>query len=184
MEAGIEIRVPAGTFKGCARIREQDLIKLNEITDKVWCPDVGVVSDSSDGKLVISNALPAGNPASNVSTVGKASDKPLKQKSPVAKISAAEATKIALERMPGKATDVKIEKKLGKNVYVVEIQTSRGEKTFSSTSSPERSSVRNDMKRPPRRDSGAPRPIDRRGNGDRRNGTRNLSGSLPERVAS
>jgi len=128
MEAGIEIKVPAGTFKGCARVREQDLIKLNEITDKVWCPDVGVVSDSSDGKLVVSNALAASNPASNVSTVGKASDKPVKQKSPVAKISAAEATKIALERMPGKATDVKIEKKLGKNVYVVEIQTSRGEK--------------------------------------------------------
>lgn len=128
MEAGIEIKVPAGAFKGCARVREQNLIKLNEITDRVWCPDVGVVSDSSDGKLVISNALPASNPASNVSTVGKASDKPSKQKSPVAKISAAEATRIALERMPGKATDVKIERKLGKNVYVVEIQTSRGEK--------------------------------------------------------
>lgn len=128
MEASIEIRVPAGTFKGCVRVREQNLIKLNEITDKVWCPDVGVVSDSSDGKLVISNALPPSNPASNVSTVGKASDKPSKQKSPVAKISAAEATKIALERIPGKATDVKIERKLGKNVYVVEIQTARGEK--------------------------------------------------------
>jgi hypothetical protein len=128
MEAGIEIRVPAGTFKGCARVREQDLIKLNEITDKVWCPDLGVVSDSSDGNLVVSNALPASNPASNVSTVGKASDKPLKQKSPVAKISPEQARKIALERMPGKATDVKIERKLGKNVYVVEIQTQRGEK--------------------------------------------------------
>jgi hypothetical protein len=127
MEAGIEIKVPAGTFKGCARVREQDLIKPNEITDKVWCPGVGVVSDTSDGNLVVSNALPANNPASNVSSIGKPS-KPLKQKSPVAKISAAEATKIALERMPGKATDVKIERKLGKNVYVVEIQTSRGEK--------------------------------------------------------
>ena len=85
------------------------------------------MSDPSDGNLVVSNALPANNPASNVSSIGKPS-KPLKQKSPVAKISAAEATKIALERMPGKATDVKIERKLGKNVYVVEIQTSRGEK--------------------------------------------------------
>ena len=100
METGIEIRVPAGTFKDCARIREQDLIKLNEITDKVWCPDVGVVSDSSDGKLVISNALPAGNPASNVSTVGKASDKPLKQKSPVAKISAARRPRSRLSKSP------------------------------------------------------------------------------------
>jgi hypothetical protein len=127
MEAGIDITVPAGTFKGCARVREQGLIKLNEITDRVWCPGIGVVSDTDDGKLVVSNALPASNPASNVSSVGKAG-KPSKQKSPVAKISAAEATKIALERMPGKATDVKIERKLGKNVYVVEIQTSRGEK--------------------------------------------------------
>ena len=128
MEAGIEIKVPAGTFKDCARIREQDLINLQEITDKVWCPGVGVVSHTSDGKLVVSNALPANNPASDVTSIGKLRDKPSKQKSPVAKISAAEATKIALERMPGKATDVKIERKLGKNVYVVEIQTSRGEK--------------------------------------------------------
>ena len=128
MEAGIEIKVPAGTFKGCARIREQDLINLQEITDKVWCPGVGVVSDTSDGKLVVSNALPANNPASDVTSIGKLRDKPLKQKSPAAKISPEQATKIALERMPGKATDVKIERKLGKNVYVVEIQTQRGEK--------------------------------------------------------
>ncbi|XSC41907.1 PepSY domain-containing protein [Bradyrhizobium sp. RDT10] len=86
------------------------------------------MSDTSDGRLVVSNALPPNNPASNVSSIGKPPSKPLKQKSPVAKISAAEATKIAVERMPGKATDVKIERKLGKNVYVVEIQTSRGEK--------------------------------------------------------
>jgi hypothetical protein len=128
MEAGIEITIPAGTFKGCVRVREQGLINPREITDKVWCPGVGVVSDTSDGNLVVSNALPANNPASDVSSIGKLRDKPLRQKSPVAKISAAEATKIALERMPGKATDVKIERKLGKNVYVVEIQTPRGEK--------------------------------------------------------
>jgi uncharacterized membrane protein YkoI len=47
---------------------------------------------------------------------------------PVAKISEEQATKIALERIPGKVTDVKIERKRGKNVYVVEIQTpDRGE---------------------------------------------------------
>ncbi len=45
---------------------------------------------------------------------------------PVAKISEAEATKIALERIPGKATDVTIERKLGENVYVVEIQAADG----------------------------------------------------------
>ena len=58
MEAGIEITVPAGTFKDCVRVREQGLIKLNDITDKIWCPVVGVVLDTSDGKLVVSAALP------------------------------------------------------------------------------------------------------------------------------
>ena len=47
---------------------------------------------------------------------------------PVAKITEEQATKIALERIPGKVTDVKIERKRGKNVYVVEIQTAQGEK--------------------------------------------------------
>lgn len=45
---------------------------------------------------------------------------------PVAKITEEQATKIALERIPGKVTDVKIERKRGKNVYVVEIQTPDG----------------------------------------------------------
>jgi uncharacterized membrane protein YkoI len=48
--------------------------------------------------------------------------------SSVAKITEAQATKIALEQIPGKVTDVKIERKRGKNVYVVEIQTKDGEK--------------------------------------------------------
>lgn len=42
---------------------------------------------------------------------------------PVAKITEEQAKKIALERIPGKVTDVAIERKRGKNVYVVEIQT-------------------------------------------------------------
>ena len=46
-----------------------------------------------------------------------------------AKISPEEASKIALERIPGNVTDVTIERKRGKEVYVVEIQTpNEGEK--------------------------------------------------------
>jgi uncharacterized membrane protein YkoI len=45
---------------------------------------------------------------------------------PAAKISEEQAKKIALERIPGKVTEVKIERKRGKNVYVVEIQTPDG----------------------------------------------------------
>ena len=71
--------------------------------------------------------LPSSNPASNVSSIGKPRDKPSKQKPAAVKVSAADAKKIALQRMPGKVTDVTIEKKRGKNVYVVEIQTGSGE---------------------------------------------------------
>ena len=127
MEADLQIAVPAGTFKGCVRVREQGLIDLKDINDKISCPEVGLVSDTSDGKLVISNALPSSNPASTVSTIGKQRDKPAKQKSPAAKVSAADAKKIALQQMSGKVTDVTIERKKGKNVYVVEIQTGSGE---------------------------------------------------------
>jgi uncharacterized membrane protein YkoI len=129
MEAGIEITVPAGTFKDCVRVREQGLIDLKDITDKIWCPVVGVVLDTSDGKLVVSSALPKDNPASDVSSIGQLRDKPLKYTPPVAKVSGEQATKIALALIPGKVTSLKIERKRGKNVYVVEIQTrDRGER--------------------------------------------------------
>jgi uncharacterized membrane protein YkoI len=128
MEAGIEITVPAGTFKSCVRVREQNLLDLKEITDKTSCPGIGVVLDTSKGKLVVSSALPKDNPASDVSSIGKLREQPVKLTSPVAKISKEQATKIALQMMPGKVTSVVIERKRGKNVYVVEIQTRRGEK--------------------------------------------------------
>jgi uncharacterized membrane protein YkoI len=126
MEAGIEITVPAGTFKDCVRVREQGLIDLKDITDKIWCPVVGVVLDTSDGKLVVSAALPKNNPASDVSSIGKMRENPVKYTPPVAKISGAEATKVALELIPGKVTSLTIERKRGKNVYVVEIRTPDG----------------------------------------------------------
>jgi uncharacterized membrane protein YkoI len=50
------------------------------------------------------------------------------ERTPPVKITKEQATKIALERIPGKATSVKIERKLGKNVYTVEIETANGEK--------------------------------------------------------
>ncbi len=60
MEEGLEVAVPAGRFKGCVRIREQGLIDLKDINDKIWCPEVGLVSDTSDGKsLLATRSRPA-----------------------------------------------------------------------------------------------------------------------------
>jgi uncharacterized membrane protein YkoI len=55
---------------------------------------------------------------------------PAKERAPpTAKITQEQAKKIALERIPGEVTDVVIEKKRGRNVYVIEIQSpEQGEK--------------------------------------------------------
>jgi Peptidase propeptide and YPEB domain len=123
IESGVEITVPAGTFKDCVRVREQNLINIKDITDKIWCPNVGVVFDTSDGKLVASNALPASEPGSDVSSIGKYLKNPQPYQPPVAKVTGEQATQIAQKAIPGKPTSLVIERKKGKNVYVVEIMT-------------------------------------------------------------
>jgi uncharacterized membrane protein YkoI len=56
-------------------------------------------------------------------------DASIERATPTGKITKEQATKIALERIPGEVTDVTIEKKRGKNVYVIEIQSpEQGEK--------------------------------------------------------
>jgi uncharacterized membrane protein YkoI len=81
-------------------------------------------AEHRDGQKAMAEA----HPAPEVSAAGFLLTEQPKDKAFVAKISEDRATEIALKRMPGKATAVKIERKRGKNVYVVEIQTARGEK--------------------------------------------------------
>ena len=118
MEAGVKIATPAGTFENCVRVREQGLLNIKDITDKVWCPGIGIVYDTSDGKLVASDAVPN----TDIASFGKFHrEKPAGFTPPVAKISGSQATQIALKAVPGQARAVSIERKMGKNVYVVEI---------------------------------------------------------------
>jgi len=129
IESGITMTVPAGTFTNCVRVREQGLHDLHDITDKIWCPQVGNTLDTSDGKLIASNALPPGHPGADVSSFGTYLKNPIKYTPPVAKITSEQATQIAQQTIPGRATSLKIERKRGKNVFVVEIMTPKdGEK--------------------------------------------------------
>lgn len=118
MEKGITITVPAGTFKDCVRTLENSLTNPSDVTNKWWCPGVGLVKDESDGELVASDALPH----TDMSSFGKHHREARKQVTPpVAKVTGLQATEIALKEVPGKVTSMKIER-LGKyNVYVVEI---------------------------------------------------------------
>ncbi len=119
LESGVTMETPAGTFENCVRVREQDLTEIDDVTDKVWCPGVGLAFDTSDGKLVASDILPH----TDTSSFGKfhlAENKP-QFDPPVAKISGKQATEIALKKVPGKANSVSVERKRLKNVYVVEV---------------------------------------------------------------
>lgn len=127
VQSGIEITVPAGTFRNCVRVREQSLQNLKDITDKIWCQGAGLAYDTSDGSLIASNQLPASNSASDVSSIGTFRNRPLSYTPPVAKVSGEQATQIALRVFEGKPTKLSIERKKGKNVYVVEVTTKDNE---------------------------------------------------------
>lgn len=118
MESGITITVPAGTFKDCVRTREYSLTNPSDITDKWWCPGVGIVKDTSDGELVASDLVPG----SDMASFGKHHREARKQTvPPVAKITGMQATEIALKEVPGKVTSMKIERLGKRNVYAVEL---------------------------------------------------------------
>jgi len=129
-ETGISTTAPAGTFEKCVRLRERELVEeKKEVVDRVWCSQVGLVSDSAGGQLTASNALPSTHPGADVSSFGKFSSKKQPGPPPTPKISKDEAKEKALTLMPGRVTSIVIERKRAKYVYVVEIMTSNaGEK--------------------------------------------------------
>jgi len=123
IEKGVTITVPAGTFKECVRVREYSLTNPSDITDKWWCPGVGIVKDTSDGELVASDALPD----TDMSSFGKHHREARQQtKPPVAKVDGLQAKEIALKEVPGKVRSMKIERFGKYNVYVVEIIAAKG----------------------------------------------------------
>ncbi len=115
MDSGLTIATPAGTFHDCVQTREFDLEDPSDVTDKVYCLGVGIVSDTSDGKLVSSDALKTYKPRAVIQQTAKQTAKA------APKITRDEAVKIALKAVPGDVTDVGIEKKLGAKRYVVEV---------------------------------------------------------------
>ena len=118
METGITMTTPAGKFENCVRAREYSLTNPSDVTDKWWCPGVGLARDTSDGVLVASDALPK----TDTSSFGKHHRNPVKLiEPPVAKIDGLQATKIALKEIPGKVTSIKIERLGKRNIYAVEI---------------------------------------------------------------
>lgn len=125
MESGLTISTPAGTFDNCVRVREYDLLDVGDITDKGYCLDVGIVSDTSDGKLVEATALKNYKPRRTA--LGPAPEE--RSMAPVRKISDERAKEIALAAVPGEVTAISIERKLGGLRIVVEVIAKDGTET-------------------------------------------------------
>lgn len=106
LETGVTMVTPSGTYTNCVQTREYDLMDPEDVTDKVWAYGIGLVFDTSDGKLLKSDALEGREPT-------QAPDKKI--------ITEKEAEAIAVKAVPGKVTGIAIEKKLGDNRYVVEV---------------------------------------------------------------
>jgi uncharacterized membrane protein YkoI len=118
LEKGVSIATPAGKFADCVKVREQGLVDTQHTLDKIWCPKVGLVADSEEGQLIASNALPK----TDIAAFGKFHrEKAPAPKAAAPKISKEHAGEIALQTVPGRAQAIAVERKRGKNVYVVEI---------------------------------------------------------------
>ena len=127
-ESGLAMNTPAGNFDNCVRTREYDLLDPEDVTDKVWCYGVGLVFDTSDGKLAMTSHLSGKLPTPSPYHVyhgdnGKGKVQKVKAETRPSKVIPQEdVRKIALRAVPGEVTDVGIENKLGGKRYVVEIQ--------------------------------------------------------------
>ena len=120
LESGMTYTTPAGTFENCVRVREQSLTTHDDVTDKVWCPGVGLAMDTSDGKLIASSALP--DTKEVLASFGKFHlNPPKKIVAPVPKVDERSAIEIALKEVPGEVKSVQIERKARRSVYTVEI---------------------------------------------------------------
>lgn len=116
---GAEVKVSYGSFSDCVQTREWTPLEPGVAEYKYYCPGIGLVleqnlEDDEYSQLIdvqaVSSAPKAEKPA-----------EALKKE-----VTEAEAIQIALKEVPGKVTDVAIEKKFGVAAYVVEIAANQG----------------------------------------------------------
>jgi uncharacterized membrane protein YkoI len=118
LEKGVSKTTAAGKFTDCVKVREQGLEDTKDRLEQIWCPKVGLVEDSQEGLLIASDVLPK----TDISAFGKFHwKKAVAAKAAEPKITKEHAGEIALLKVPGRAQTIVVERKRGKNVYVVEI---------------------------------------------------------------
>jgi len=119
------VTVKAGTYTGCLKTLDYTPLEPGVQEHKVYCPQVGGVVlevNLEDGERIeligIGDDIAASPPAAT---------QPPEQFT--TQVTEEKAKEIALERVPGTVTDIAIERKFGKPVYVVEIKADSGTET-------------------------------------------------------
>ncbi|HSB46608.1 MAG TPA: PepSY domain-containing protein [Candidatus Bilamarchaeum sp.] len=117
------VSVPYGNFTGCIKTRDWTPLEPGADEHKFYCADIGGVAL----EIVVED----GEREELVSVEYGASPSPSVAPAPETKanITEQEARQIALERVPGKVTDVEMEKKFGKLCYVIQIDADSGPET-------------------------------------------------------
>lgn len=118
------VSVPYGNLSGCLKTRDWTPLEQSGDEHKYYCPsvggevmEVGLEDNETSGLLSVQyNAQP--------SPSVQPPPEPVKQN-----ITEDEARDIALKEVPGRITDVTIERKFGKLCYVVEIDADSGPET-------------------------------------------------------
>ncbi len=117
------VKVRYGTMEDCIKTRDWNALEPGSNEEKYYCPSVGGVAleiNKEDGERVELISLEF-NSDPTPSIIKKSGTRHT--------ITDEEAKTIALQKVPGKVTDVSQERKFGKIAYVVEIDANAGPET-------------------------------------------------------
>jgi uncharacterized membrane protein YkoI len=119
-----QVSVPAGNYSDCVQTLDWTPLEKDSEEYKYYCPEVGGV--------VVEIALEDQEMVELISVTYGTEPEDVPEEEPEelqTDITEEEAKQIALAEVPGKVTDVAIEKKFGKATYVVEIDPDKGPET-------------------------------------------------------
>ncbi len=120
---GVGVKVGYGSFSNCLQTRDWTPLEPGADEYKYYCPEVGVVVYEvglEDGESIQLVGIETGSEKPKDNEPEEELKKEMTEE---------EAKRIALKEVPGRVTDVAIEKKLGKIAYVVEIDADNGPET-------------------------------------------------------
>jgi len=118
------VTVPYGELDGCVKVREFTPLEPGVNEHKYDCPEVGFT--------VLEVALEDGERVELISVEYDAEPTPVEIEDPeelVPEMSEERAKELALAEVPGKVTDIEIERKFGILAYVVEVDPDSGPET-------------------------------------------------------